>query len=178
MNESKRPPRLALAADVLAVVFLLAGTAAFFTSDLSFRILGVHVSMHTAWRPYLWAILLFGIRNWLVRRPLSFTWPLALFIPRCFSDRGRAIWRRLATDARAPIPLEESALFIGSSATRSSRFGLLVALLLGFSAIVMPLLWPQVQRLRSLPDLGDPLFSIWRLAWISHQLPPESAHPL
>ena len=31
--------------------------------------------------------------------------------------------------------------------------------------------WPQVSDLYSVPDLGDPLFSIWRIAWVSHQLP-------
>jgi hypothetical protein len=42
--------------------------------------------------------------------------------------------------------------------------------LLGFSLLVAAFTWPQVRRMDSVPDMGDPLFSIWRLSWINHQL--------
>ena len=32
------------------------------------------------------------------------------------------------------------------------------------------LLFPQLQRMDSVPDLGDPLFSIWRFGWVYHKL--------
>ena len=34
----------------------------------------------------------------------------------------------------------------------------------------------QVLAFMSVPDLGDPLFSMWRLSWIAHQLPRDSPH--
>ena len=36
--------------------------------------------------------------------------------------------------------------------------------------LTLVLLWPQVRQLRSVSDFGDPLFSVWRLAWVNHQL--------
>ena len=41
-------------------------------------------------------------------------------------------------------------------------------------AVAVVMTYPQVQRLDSVPDPGDPLFSTWRLAWIAHQ---EDHHP-
>ena len=34
----------------------------------------------------------------------------------------------------------------------------------------------QVLAFTSVPDLGDPLFSMWRLSWIAHQLPRDPSH--
>src|SRR4030095_11105122 len=47
---------------------------------------------------------------------------------------------------------------------------------LGFGALVAAVTWPQIKRLDSVPDVGDPLFSIWRIAWIAHQLPRDPLH--
>ena len=161
MNVSKRPPGLALAADLLAVALLAAGAFALYTSDLSLRILGLRISMRTPWRPFLLAVIVLVIRNLIVRRPPSFAWVLTPF--RRFSVA------RLVKDATDPLPLDEGALFA------KVTFRELALLLFGFSALVAALTWPQIVRLDSVADLGDPLFSIWRIAWVSHQLP---RHPL
>lgn len=153
MNASKK----ALAADFLAVVLLAAGALALFTSDLSFRILGVRISMRTSWRPFLLAVIVLVIRNVLVRQPPSFAWILTPF--RRFS------FAQLVEEAKGPLPIDERALF------ERATFRELALLLLGFSALVVALTWPQIARLDSVADLGDPLFSIWRIAWVSHQLP-------
>ena len=34
----------------------------------------------------------------------------------------------------------------------------------------------QLRAYTSVPDLGDPLFSMWRLAWVAHQLPVDPRH--
>jgi hypothetical protein len=47
---------------------------------------------------------------------------------------------------------------------------------LGIAAVGAVLLAPQVRHLGSVPDLGDPLFSIWRMAWVPHQLAHDPAH--
>jgi hypothetical protein len=41
---------------------------------------------------------------------------------------------------------------------------------LGLGAAVILLLHQQVRHLDYVPDLGDPLFSIWRVGWVNHQL--------
>jgi hypothetical protein len=157
MNASKRSPGLALAADVLAVVFLAAGFASLFINDLTLRIVGLRISMRTPWRPFALAVLVLVIRNILAPRPPSFAWAAAPF--RRFS------FARFAQEARDPLQLDESALF------RRTSWRELALLMLGFSALVAALTWPQVARLEWVADLGDPLFSAWRIAWVSHQFP-------
>src|SRR6476660_3818221 len=41
---------------------------------------------------------------------------------------------------------------------------------LGLGAALTLLLYQQVRHLDSVPDLGDPLFSVWRIGWVNHQL--------
>jgi hypothetical protein len=36
--------------------------------------------------------------------------------------------------------------------------------------------WPQVRHPASVPDHIDPYFSLWRIAWIAHQLPRDPVH--
>src|SRR5262245_37178128 len=38
------------------------------------------------------------------------------------------------------------------------------------------MLHAQVRAFTNVPDLGDPLFSMWRLAWVAHQLPIDPGH--
>ena len=154
------PSKKALAADLLAAALLAAGTIALFSTNLSFRVVGIHISMRTSWRPFLLAVIVLAIRNALVRQPPSFVWALAPL--RRFSQR-------LLQEARNSLPLDERAL---REKGTSREFALLV---LGFSALTIALTWPQIIRLDSVADLGDPLFSIWRIAWVSHQI---VRHPL
>lgn len=55
------------------------------------------------------------------------------------------------------------------------RIAGLAALVAAFGGLTVIATWPHIRRLDSVPDMGDPLFSVWRIAWISHQLP---RHPL
>jgi hypothetical protein len=68
-----------------------------------------------------------------------------------------------------PLPLDERSLF-GEALPWSQRIGRLALLVIGFSALTAAFTWPQVLHLDSVPDLGDPLFYIWCIAWISHQI--------
>jgi hypothetical protein len=162
MRLSNKPPGWALAADLLAVALLVTGLFVLFSNDFSFRLLTIRVSVRSAWRPFLWAFVVLAIRNWVVRRPPSFNWLLIPFKPSTF--------RRLWADAKAPLPLDERAVLEAEPLTRHQRVGRFGLLLAGFSILTVVLLWPQVRQLRSVSDLGDPLFSIWRLAWVNHQL--------
>jgi hypothetical protein len=47
---------------------------------------------------------------------------------------------------------------------------------MGLGAALILLLHQQVRHLDYVPDLGDPLFSIWRVGWINHQLLNDPAH--
>jgi hypothetical protein len=50
----------------------------------------------------------------------------------------------------------------------------LAGLVIGAATAIM--LREQLLAFTGVPDLGDPLFSMWRLAWIAHQLPRGPAH--
>lgn len=41
---------------------------------------------------------------------------------------------------------------------------------LGYAVVTILLLHVQLGQMRSVPDLGDPLFSMWRIGWVFHQL--------
>ena len=41
---------------------------------------------------------------------------------------------------------------------------------LGYLRVRGVLLFPQLQRMDSVPDLGDPLLSMWRTGWVYHKL--------
>ncbi len=48
--------------------------------------------------------------------------------------------------------------------------------LLLFSGTTAFMLRQQLLAYTNVPDLGDPLFSMWRLAWVAHQLPLDPRH--
>lgn len=41
---------------------------------------------------------------------------------------------------------------------------------LGLALLVAAFTWPQIRYMNSVPDRGDPLFSIWRISWVNHQI--------
>jgi hypothetical protein len=94
------------------------------------------------------------VRFWIVRRPpqLPHQWP----------------------GTRDILPLDEQSLF-GSHDRLTWRRRTMVAasLVAGFTILVVAMTWPQARAMYSVPDLGDPLFSIWRVAWVNHQLPRD-----
>jgi hypothetical protein len=45
-----------------------------------------------------------------------------------------------------------------------------------FTILTVVLTWPQAASLASIPDYKDAYFSIWRMAWIAHQLPRDPWH--
>lgn len=45
-----------------------------------------------------------------------------------------------------------------------------------FGAATAVVLRQQLRAYTSVPDLGDPLFSMWRVAWVAHQLPIDPRH--
>jgi hypothetical protein len=49
----------------------------------------------------------------------------------------------------------------------------LALLTAGYTVLVAFATWPQVAQMYSVSDFGDPLFSIWRLMWITHEFPRD-----
>src|SRR6478735_8283622 len=46
----------------------------------------------------------------------------------------------------------------------------------GIGLAVAVVLHDQIYHLDRIPDLGDPLFSTWRVAWVNHQLFSNPRH--
>jgi hypothetical protein len=44
------------------------------------------------------------------------------------------------------------------------------------AAATVVMLYPFARHLDRVPDLYDPLFSVWRVAWVAHQLPRDPVH--
>jgi hypothetical protein len=61
-------------------------------------------------------------------------------------------------------------VLVGSSARRAILAGL------GIGLAIAVLLNEQIRHLDSVPDLGDPLFSMWRIGWVNHQLVSDPRH--
>jgi len=58
----------------------------------------------------------------------------------------------------------------------SARTRHAIVAFLGLGAALVLLLHQQVRHLDYVPDLGDPLFSIWRVGWVNHQLLNDPRH--
>ena len=47
---------------------------------------------------------------------------------------------------------------------------------MGLTLLTLAAFQQQVRDLYAVPDRGDPLFSIWRMAWVRHQLSTDPRH--
>jgi hypothetical protein len=88
-----------------------------------------------------------------------------LLVRRTFLGGAPSVARRLrarwsTTEVQLEAPAPRTCLWAG----------------LLFAAATALLLRQQLFAFTSVPDLGDPLFSMWRLAWIAHQLPLDPRH--
>ncbi|MES1254064.1 MAG: hypothetical protein ABUS56_00535, partial [Acidobacteriota bacterium] len=130
------------------------------THGATWRLGVIRVAVRSPLRPFLWAAAVLVVRHLWSPRPPGYCWLVD--------------WRQFGRSLRQPLAFEEVDLF-GARRTwqqRASEFALLIA---AFSVLVAALTWPQVRHLDFVSDLGDPLFSIWRLDWVSHQI---IRHPL
>ena len=142
-------------ADTLVFILFLAGIATLILDDASFRIGPLFVKMRSAWRPFLWATLVLVIRNWFVPAPPSFV----------------NVFRSAGGDLR----VGDAQLFAGT-ASWTRRLGEFVLLCAGFALLTIVFTWPQARDMFAVPDIGDPLFNIWRIAWVNHQIIRDPLH--
>jgi hypothetical protein len=151
-----RLPRWARVADAAAVVLLLVACSMVNTDGFVVFPFGVRVSVQSAWRVFAWAGVLLLVRHALVPRP--------------------SLYRRVVSGvreaSRAAGPLPDEVPLPGPRPARA--VGYAVALIVGFGLLTALMTYPQARDLYHVsPDLGDPLFSTWRLAWFAHQLPRD-----
>jgi len=99
--------------------------------------------------PQLYWLFRVPFLEWFAPRFRSIEAPSAAEDARLFAAPGEPVWRKAAE------------VFIAGVA---------------FSALVAAVTWPHVTRLDLVPDLGDPLFSVWRIAWIAHQIVRDPIH--
>jgi hypothetical protein len=83
--------------------------------------------------------------------------------------RRPTIWERL-------IAPETIAATEDQAVSRSTPLVTHLLIVGFFSALVCAVMFEQVVHLRSVADLGDPLFSVWRLDWVAYQLLRDPFH--
>ena len=140
--------------DTLAVIFLLLTAAIFRSGGFLFSIGSVRVSLSSTHRTLLALLIVIIIRTIVAPRVGPF-------------GRWTAQWQRLLDSTeREPI--------VVSVAPGVWRRAALAGL--GIAAALGVLLHDQLRHLDWVPDLGDPLFSTWRIGWIAHQIVTSPLH--
>jgi hypothetical protein len=141
--------RLAMALDVAIVLVLLATLVILLTGGFFTRAAGFRISGRSPDRALLVAVGLAALRLAVDRR--------SGFLGRrsqYWTGLRNHWWQRDADPEMAAGP-------------SWTQCGLAT---LGISAVGAVLLYPQLRAMYSVPDLGDPLFSIWRMSWTWRQL--------
>jgi hypothetical protein len=140
--------------DVLAAVLAVLSAVIGHFGGLNVRLAGIRVSATTPAR----ALAALGV-----------VLLLRFFLGRGVGPLGmpRAAWLRLL-----PLPSSDPSLVSlpAGGSRRAVQAGLGLALALGV------LLHAQLGQMYSIPDLGDPLFSMWRVGWVTHQIVRDPAH--
>ena len=145
---------VAIALDVLAIALAALAVGIGYYGGFILEVQDLRLSFRTPSRTLQWLVLVAGTRVWLDRR----TGPFGI---------RRALGRQpiLRSDAD-PFHLEATPGMARRAALAS----------LGIAGALVVLLHDQLLQPYSVPDLGDPLFSIWRIGWVLHQLEVDPAH--
>jgi hypothetical protein len=143
--------RLTAVFDWLALTLIGTALAIALTGGTTFRVGGVRVTARSADRAALAAFAVIALRVALDRR----TRPFAGAPQRL--ARIRQILYGPTLDQPFSLPSDAAWRYRGFA----------IVGICGFAAV---LLLPQIRAMDSVPDLGDPLFSIWRFSWVFHKL--------
>ena len=143
--------RLSILLDVVVVLTVAAVAAIVLTGGFFSRTEGVRISARSPDRGLLIALGIVALRVALDRRT-------------GFLGISGSSWRILRDRLYRPDADRAEAGDQGPGAGKH------VAAVLGFCVVAAILLYPQLSAMSSVPDLGDPLFSIWRMSWVYRQL--------
>jgi hypothetical protein len=139
-----------VAADVVAAVLFGVAVIVFSLGGGAISIGDLRLlSIRTPVRPFLLAMAVTAVRYWFVRQP-------PVVVSRLLRPRP-------------PLPLEELQLFGPRGASAWERAGEFLLVTAGCAVFVAIATWPQVAQPYAVSDIGDPLFSIWRLMWVTHE---------
>jgi hypothetical protein len=148
-----RRARIATTIDRLAIVLFVTALGTAWTGGFYLEIGDGRVSMRDPDRALLLAGLLIALRWWRARDVP----PLGIEFAR---------WRRWWVSFYQPTMDD----VVQPSAAGRQRLVYTAVALVGILAFTAVLLRPQIARMDSVTDYGDPLFSIWRLGWVYQQL--------
>jgi hypothetical protein len=152
MRASRR--LIVIALDVLAVGLAVLWAAIINFGRIAFRVWGVRISAGTPRGVLLWLGAIVFVRLVFGRRIGPFG---------MWSAQWREWIRSIDAD---PFLVRAPAGFWRRTAFAS----------LGIAAGLAILLHDQIRQMYSVPDLGDPLFSMWRIGWVLHQIVIDPAH--
>jgi hypothetical protein len=138
-------------ADALVLLLFAAAVVVEVTGGFTAFPLGMRLRVTSAWRVLMWAAIVIALRHAWIREPSLLR---RLRSPRIFLDTGEPL-----AAPTTPAPVKVHALVIG-----------------GFLALACVMMFEQVVQLRGVTDFGDPLFSLWRLDWVSYQLRTDPRH--
>jgi hypothetical protein len=164
----RRPDSLPLwarLADLAAILLLVLLAVVLEQGGIRGRFAGVRLSLTNPWRIAMWAGLLVALRHALIRRD-----PISRRAIRATTTLVRGFVRL----ARMPL-LDDVRAFDEAASKTAGTWRFPVVFLL-FVAVTGVMLLPQVRLPTGVRDMGDPLFSTWRLAWVAHQLPRDPLH--
>jgi hypothetical protein len=140
--------------DSVAVALALLAIAVAAAGGFVFSVFGVRVSFSTPQRTLEWLTLAVIIRCGIATR----IGPFGRWTPQ---------WQRLLDSIAAEPFHSEASAFSWRRVTLAA---------LGVAAALAVLLHDQLRDLYLVPDLGDPLFSVWRIGWVAHQIVTDPAH--
>lgn len=145
-TQTRRP--LLIPVDTLILLLLIAAAIILDTGGGIVRPWGIWLSMHNPWRPMIAALFLLAVRAWFFRGtgPFGQSWRSVAARAGLLDDLRRA--------NGGPLPARREVLVAS----------------LGLAFVIGVALHAQLRSLYLVPDLGDPLFSMWRMGWVAHQV--------
>jgi hypothetical protein len=140
--------------DILTAGLTVLSAAAIYTGGLVVRLAGIRISARTPIHVLAWLGVVVVVR---------------LIAGRGIGVLGisRARWSR----ARAWIRAEPFLVHASEGQWRCAAFASL-----GIALALAILLHEQVRQPYGVADLGDPLFSMWRIGWVTHQIVVDPLH--
>jgi hypothetical protein len=143
-------PRLARLLDAAVVVGLAAAIGIYVTGGLDTVVGGIRLRARSPDRTLLVAVALLGLRLLIDRRTPAPDWL-------------RAGWQRVRR--LTPVDEPRPAPDLTSSATTRKHHVLAALGIMAFGAVMLR---AQLAQMEGVPELGDPVFSIWRIGWVVH----------